>query len=360
MKRYKSSLIWFSLGVISVVLRLLLSGSPEIIEQYYSRGLFLGIRVIIDYTTALLPFPTLYLILGGLLTVGVIRIRRWWKGNDSWKAKGASAALGLMGFLGGAVFFFLFLWGFNYGRISVEQQLELELAPLSLEELKQELFFEAEQIIKYRKLIPGVDTSAIDAGYLPDALEDQVRMDLENILEELNFSVVGTVRAKKIYPKGIFLRFSSSGMYFPWSGEGQVDAGLHPLSAISVMAHELSHGYGFGDEGACNFWAYVTCTNSDSPLIAYSGHLDHFRTLAANYIRYDREGYFQFREQLPIGIQADLNAINDNLRAYPDIMPRMRYAAYNTYLKAQGISEGIKNYSRVVMMVKAWKEARKL
>jgi phytoene dehydrogenase-like protein len=121
----------------------------------------------------------------------------------------------------------------------------------------------------------------------------------------------------------------------------------------------VSHGYGFRDEGTCNFWAYVACIRSADPLIAYAGHLDHFRTLAAHYLRYDREAYFALREQLPTGIQADLDAINGNLRKYPDIMPELRYAAYDTYLKAQGIKEGIKNYSRVVMMVKAWKEARK-
>lgn len=360
MNRYKRSLIWIGLGATAIVVRFALGGAPELTERYYSRGLFLGIRTAIDYTTAQLPFPVLYLVVLGVVIFAFVKIRSGWQKPVTRMRKLAGAAMGILGFIGAAVFFFLLLWGFNYGRIPVEQQLSLQLKPLNIQELKEELYEEAEAIIQLRALIPGADTSAIPAAALPEDLEDQVRFTLEGVLDEQGFPVVGNVRAKRIYPKGIFLRFSSSGMYFPWSGEGQVDAGLDPLSIISVMAHELAHGYGFGDEGTCNFWAYVTCAAADDPLIAYAGHLDHFRTLAAHYLHYDQEAYFEFRAQLPIGIQADLDAINENLRQYPDILPELRYVAYDTYLKAQGISEGIKNYSRVVMMVKAWKEARKL
>ncbi|MEQ8703659.1 MAG: DUF3810 domain-containing protein [Phaeodactylibacter sp.] len=360
MNRYKSSLIWLGLGIVAVILRLGLSGSPEWIEHYYSRGLFLGIRTFVDHTVAMLPFPVLYLVVFGVLFTAFAKIRKWWQMPIPRLQKWAHTGMGLLGFSGGAVFFFLLLWGYNYGRVPVEQQLALQLRPLSAEALKAELLDEAEYIINLRARIPGVGTSAIDATFLPENLEGELRADLETVLDELDFPTVGEVRAKRIYPKGIFLRFSSSGMYFPWSGEGQVDAGLDPLSIVSVMAHELAHGYGFGDEGTCNFWAYVACAASEDPFIAYAGHLDHFRTLAAHYLRYDREAYFQLRAELPAGIQADLDAINENLRKYPDIMPELRYAAYDTYLKAQGIEEGIKNYSRVVMMVKAWKEARKL
>lgn len=359
MNRYRSSLFWLLLGMGAVAVRFSLSGTPEWIEQYYSRFFFLGVRMVIDNTIAYLPFPVLYLIVLSMLIGAVVKIRKWRRMPVSRAQKWTHAGMGLLGFTGGAVFFFLVLWGYNYGRLPVEQQLGLALDPLSVEALKAEMIDEAEQIIRLRPRIPGSDETAIDASFLPEELEGQLRAELEKNLTELGFPTVGEVRAKRIYPKGIFLRFSSSGMYFPWSGEGQVDAGLDPLSIITVMTHELAHGYGFGDEGTCNFWAYVACSNSEDPLIAYAGHLDHFRTLAAQYLRYDRAGYLAFRGKLPKGIQADVDAINENLSKYPDIMPELRYAAYDTYLKAQGIKEGIKNYSRVVMMVKAWKEARK-
>ena len=95
-------------------------------------------------------------------------------------------------------------------------------------------------------------------------------------------------------------------------------------------------------------------------MIAYAGHLEYCRTVAVNYLMLDPEGYKTFRAQLPAGIRADLDAINENLRRYPDIMPRLRYYAYDAYLKSQGIDEGILNYNRVVMLVKAWRNARSI
>ena len=356
-----SNWTWIGLGLGALLLRWLLSFHPEIIEQYYSRGIFLGLRVLIDYTVAFLPFPLLYLFVFVLLIGGVYQLRNWWQVTYASVWQKSSALLLKAGaFLGGALFFFLLLWGYNYSRVPLEDQLGLELKPLRTEQLWAELREEGEQLKALRRELPGLRTEAIGETALPDGLERRLREALEQWLEEQGFPVVGQVRAKPIYPKGIFLRFSSAGLYFPWTGEGQYDAGLHPLQKISVLTHELGHGYGFGDEGSCNFLSYVACTGSDDPLIAYAGHLDHWRTLAIQYRRYAPEKYSAYRESLPLGVQADLDAINETLLRYPDIMPGFRYLAYDAYLKAQGIEEGMKNYSRVVMLVSAWRESQRI
>lgn len=352
---------WIGLGLSAILLRVLLAPYPAIIEQYYSRGLFLGIRVLVDYTVANLPFPLLYLFVPALLLLITHRLGSWW--NKAYKTlwhKGAALLLKAGAFLGGGVFFFLLLWGYNYSRLPLEDQLGLELRPLSVDQLWEALNEEGEQLKALRRQLPGLRTEAVGAAALPDDLEHQLRRGVEAWLEEHGFPTVGKVRTKRIYPRGIFLRFSSAGLYFPWTGEGQYDAGLHPLQEISVLAHELGHGYGFGDEGTCNFLSYVACTSAEDPLIAYAGHLDHWRTLAIQYRRYAPEAYQAYRESLPLGVQADLDAINETLRRYPDIMPAFRYRAYDAYLKAQGIEEGIKNYSRVVMLVSAWRESQRI
>ena len=59
--------------------------------------------------------------------------------------------------------------------------------------------------------------------------------------------------------------------------------------------------------------------------------------------------------QFPEGIKNDLPAIREEMNKYPDILPAVRDAAYNSYLKAQGIDDGIKNYDRVTMLAHAWR-----
>ena len=104
------------------------------------------------------------------------------------------------------------------------------------------------------------------------------------------------------------------------------------------------------------FWPIWSCSKSSDPFIQYSGYLSYWRYLASDYRGFKREEYAEFRANLPTGIINDLNAINENLVKYPDIFPRARDAAYDTYLKTQGVSEGLESYDRIVVLVKAWKE----
>lgn len=351
---------WIFLGVGAVLLRILLGMQPHLIEHLYSRGLFLGIRWTIDNLLAWFPFPLIYLFLTGLLISVFYYVLKWIRTKMTWRKRLASGVGGVLAFLGGVVFFFLILWGFNYGRVPVENQLGLEPKPLSLEELKEELKLETEYIVELRSQIPRITDSALTAEYLPENLERQLRRNLENRLQRYHFPTVGNVRGRYLYPKGIFLRFSSAGLYFPWTGEGHVDPGLHALQIPYVMAHELAHGYGFGDEGTCTFWGYLACIYSDNPIIAYSGHLGYWRELAADFRRYEPEQYPKFRESLPLGIQKDLDAINETLLSYPDVLPHVRYVAYDAYLKTQGIEEGMLNYDRVTMLVRAWRRHKEI
>lgn len=354
----KRKLFWIGLGLLAVALRVGLSQYPEWIERYYSRGLFLGIRWVIDYLVAWLPVPLIYLFLAGLLLWALRAARRWWRSERPLPERLLSGALSFSAFVGGAVFFFLLLWGFNYGRPGIEQQLSLEVQPLSLPQLREELDQATQRLLVSRRRVPGADSTALTAAAFPPQLERRLREDLEQWLSDQGFPVTGRVRARRLWPRGIFLHFSSSGLYFPWTGEGHVDAGVHALQQPYVMTHELAHGYGFGDEGTCNFLAYLSCIRSSDPFIAYTGHLNYWRTLAANYLRYEPEAYRALRIALPPGVRADLNAINATLEQYPDIMPRLRYYAYDTYLKTQGIEEGMLNYNRVIMLVSAWRRAQ--
>ena len=124
------------------------------------------------------------------------------------------------------------------------------------------------------------------------------------------------------------------------------------------MAHELAHGYGFGNEGTCNFWAYLACEQSEDPIIRYSGLLSYWRSVAAQYNWINREAYRERRAQMPEGILQHMREIRIQMNKFPDIFPAIRDATYNAYLKAQGIEEGLLSYSRVVLLVKAYREQK--
>ncbi|MEM8908426.1 MAG: DUF3810 domain-containing protein [Bacteroidota bacterium] len=346
---------WILVGGLTILLRYLLGFRPDWIEGIYSRGLFLGIRSFLDCTFGLLPVPTLYLLLLLLLyDIGQRAIRLYQRPN-SLVDKIKQTIHSLLAFLSALIFFFLFLWGFNYGRIPLEEQIQIDPQPLSLAELKSELEEHTIILTRERVQVPRADSQALGAAALPETLKTDLRQVLEQTLAQLSYPSHGHPRARLLQPRGVLLRISTAGFYLPFTGECHVDAGLHPLQLPFVMAHEYAHAYGITDEGSCNFLAYLTCAQSSDPFIRYSGQLSYWRYLAGNYQAYRPEVYAAYRKTLPPGIVADLNAINANSLKYPDILPELRDLAYDSYLKSQGISEGIESYSRIIMLVKAWK-----
>lgn len=352
----KNKLVWIALGLLAILVRVLLSFSPELTERIYSRGLFVGIRYFLDYTLGWFPIPFVQVLLIGLFIYLVYKIRNLVRTHKSFLDTLKRVSLGIVSFCFGVIFFFLVLWGYNYGRLPVENTMKLSPTPLTYEELKVELGINTKEVEEARLVIPNITDSAIQQSFLPIDLENEVREEVEKLLEKLDYPIPGTVRGRQLKPKGILLRFSTAGVYFPWTGESNIDAGLHPIQIPFTMAHEFAHGYGFTDEGTCNFLAYLACIQSDNPVFQYSGHLSYWRYLASSYRQNDRDGYKEYFKTLPKGMVADLYSIDANSDKYPDILPRWRNVVYDTYLKTQGIPEGLINYNRIVMLVKSWRE----
>ncbi len=347
------------LAVISVLMRVWMPASW--IEACYSRWIYAGVRMMIADLSRLLPFALIYIVVPLLLGVLLYAGWRSWRSEPNWQGKLLAMLFFSLGSLSFLVVGFLWSWGFNYGRVSVTDQLDLEEINFSLDSLEKALFRETEAVVLLRTQLPFNigDSIPLSAASMPAGTEDLLIAGLERVLSRLDYPVAASVRAKKLYPPGILLRFSTMGIFFPFSGEGHYDAGLSHLLQPEVIAHELAHGYGFGDEGECNFWAYLACIETNHPWIQYAGRLVYWRTMALQYKHARPDAYHEFRTSLPPGVLADIDAINANLLAFKRIMPELRHNAYDAYLRLQGIGEGIDNYDKVVLLVESWRQTMK-
>lgn len=353
MRNLRWNLFWVGAGILVLLLKTFLGNNSILVERWYSRGLFIGVRYFFDLLSWM-PFPLMYLF-WSVVVWGA------WRKIQSWRKTGFSIlqfSLGTLSFVGALLFFFFILWGFNYSRLSIEQQLGLQLKPLNKKELETVFQQETAQLMQLRTQIKTAQNRALRRSDFPMELEKNLREGLENWLATHNFPTAGQVRGRLLYPRGVFLRFSTAGLYFPYTGEGHVDPGLHPIQWPFTLTHELGHGYGFGDEGTCNFLALVACDGAGHPAIRYSGRLNYWRTLAAQYRQYDPEAFKKIREELPQAIQLDLDAINEAILRYPDLVPDLQPRIYNAYLKSQGIAEGVLNYDRVVMLAVAYEKMK--
>ena len=347
--------IWIGLGVLIILLRILLSFFPRVVETIYSRGIFLGIRTINDFTLSYSPIPLLYVFLFLFLTWLGFKAFSNKKIETTKKLKAINFLFSTFSFVGGMIFFFIFLWGFNYGRIPIEKQLDIYPKTLSDDELTKE--FNRASTILFQKF-NAFEEWRNNNSYDITGLEKEIREDVKRTLKRFGYPTPGRVRARLLWPKGILMRISTAGVYLPWVNECHIDAGLHPIQMPNVMAHEMAHGYGITDEGSCNFIALQACIDAENVWFQYSAALSYSKTVAGNYRINFPEAYAQFKENMPKSIWQDIQDINKNLDKYPDIFPVVRDFFYNNYLKSQGISEGLKNYSRVILLEAAYERAK--
>lgn len=345
--------IWILLGVLTLLLRWLFSINPTFTELIYTRGLFQFIRVIYDFTLGWLPIPVVYPAGLALLGFLILKVAKYLRSEATPLQRIGRSLINILAFGSGVFFFFHLLWGFNYFRIPVEKQMGLEKIPGDTTFIINEFDFMTARLIEARAAIP--DTQALTQKQLPPDLEKEVRFHLEEVMNEYGFPIAGRVRGRRFYPHGLLMNLGATGIYIPFVLEGHLDAAL-PVAAIpSTMAHEMAHGYGFGDEGSCNFWAYLACEKSENPIVKYSGCFEYWIYVARQYRKVFPERYKERRKNLPPGVMNDIRLLNQTYKKYPGFFPKTSDFVYNQYLKSQGIKEGTLNYSRVVQLVISWR-----
>jgi len=55
------------------------------------------------------------------------------------------------------------------------------------------------------------------------------------------------------------------GVYFPFTGEANVNISMPHTSIPFTACHEMAHQIGFAREDEANFIAYIACKNHPSP-----------------------------------------------------------------------------------------------
>lgn len=355
--RAKPYRLWLVLGLLSLLLRLALAPFPGVVEAVYSRGLFVGIRWLLDHTLGLLPFPVVELLVV-LLLAGIIfrTVRNWRKEKRTFKARLIRLGTNVAGIVGGLIFGFNILWGFNYQRQPVAHTLGLTLQAPDSVQIEQAFLRSTQAMIQARAAIRTATDSTLIAEDLPAHFEDTLHADLAKVLRADGYPVPSQVRGRKLWPKGLLRRMGPIGIYIPFTGEGTVDGSLHPAQLPSTMSHEMSHGYGFADEGTCNFYAWRACTGSANPLIRYSGWMSYWRYVAQAYARIRPEAFKAQRDSLPMGIRSDLREMRRIQQQYTGWGAELGTKFNDVYLKAQGVKEGTDNYDLMVLLVLAWEQ----
>lgn len=348
---------WLLLIPLGVILPALISLNPNAVERIYSRGVYPLIAGAIGFLTGLLPFSIaewlLYALVIGLPALILVTLIRALLHKMRW-AKFLRLIVTILILFGIALNTFYVLWGFNYSRNTLAQQLSLDVRNRSVDELESLCFQLASDAVSLRAQVQEDERGVFR---LPKGITDCLRR-IPKAYEQLEKQVpqfVGRAARPKYVLGAEGLSWAGiSGIYIPFTVEPNVNTHQPALLIPSSAAHESAHSLGIAREDEANFAAYLACLSSNDPTLQYSGVMlalihcgnELYRAWPAVY----RELYATYSQ----GMLRDLADYDAYWDSYEGPVEEAVNDVNDGYLKYNGQEEGVKSYGEMVDLLLAW------
>ena len=311
---------------------------------YYSNGLYPLISIILRWISSLFPFAFGDILYTLLISFALWQIFLFFKKRKSWvKADRFNIPLKLLNVLLILYISFKLLWGLNYSRPSITQQLKISGQKYSVKELVLlGNFFINRVNVLQPKVNPNLNYNIVTlreratASYRKLALKDPF----------FNYSCTSV---KPVLNSWVVSKIGIEGYYNPLSGEANVNMKLLPWVLPFVTCHEISHQLGVAREDEANLVAYLVGINSSDVNFQYAVNYNMLRYILFEIRFKSPEDYLAMRTKIDPAVLANFKAENEFWRKYNGQMSNYMGAAFDKFLKLNNQKRGIKSYQNIVI-----------
>lgn len=305
------------------------------VERWYSSRLYLQMQALVTPITNLVPIA-LFDVAAGIVIglMAVLFIKRMRRGGVVFAVLGGLRTL--VAAAAAVYLVFLLMWGLNYRRVPLEQKLDYDASRISPKAALQ-LATEAVRIV-------NAGHAAAHAMPPDDRALAAAFAQAQQIMGTPRGAVPGVPKASLL---GIYFRHAAiSGMTVPFFLEITLSPELLAVERPFTLAHEWAHLAGYADESEANFLAWLTCARGDA-LARYSAWLEVYQYASGSLRGSDRRAVPPLDE----GPRADLRAIRARYQRASPVVREAAREVYDSYLRANRVSEGIASYSAVLKLM---------
>jgi hypothetical protein len=314
---------------------------PTWIDRWYWGGAYPPLQRTVTRLTNLVPLALFDVVLAGTIIFALVTLVQMAGSvrRRQWSATGR-AAVRLV--LGASLLYLWFLgaWGLNYRKSPIEARLAMRPGPTDPQAVR---------------LLGRNAVERANALYAAAHASGGAKPEWRNQVLETSFAATLARLGRRPDVEPGRLKRSLAGPYFRWTGvDGMIspftlevlgNPDLLPFERPFVAAHEWSHLAGYADEAEASFVGWLACVRADQPS-QYSAWLFLLWQIRAEAPRSERDA---LDASLLAGPRGDMAAVAERLRrgAAPALQ-RASWAAYDSYLKANRVEEGVRSYSRVL------------
>lgn len=333
-----------------IILAWAASFDPQWVERYYSTGFYRTVGTGLSKATGQVPFS-----LAELGLIAVVLLVVWWLARllsvlffKNHSGRAGRMLIDFLIVLSTVYFSFLLLWGFNYYRLPFAAIAHLKVEPASPPYLAGVCGELIERTNLLRLRVHEDESGRIK---LADSNE---RIFANSVL---GYHAAGTSYPELANeygrPKSINLQESMSyaglsGAYCPFTGEANVDGGIPDAELPFTVCHEMAHQRGYAREDEANYIAYLTCNKNPDPDFKYSGSLLAVIHAMGMLQKYDPESYQRLQTRYSPGVKRDLAGMQKYWRDHQNRVWNLTDRINDYYLKANGQTEGVYSYNRMV------------
>lgn len=355
--KYNKKLFFILLIPLGMLLSIIASKYPNIVEAYYSTGIYKPIGIVLSRITGVIPISAGELLLiftiifaAWRIMLLIIKISR--KADSRWHLL-FNFILSMLTAASIIYFSFIIFWGLNYYRLPFSTISKLEIIPSTTSELAEL----CENLVDRANLLRS--SIEEDSGGVA-----KLSGNYRNIFKRAS---LGYENASRLYPalegkygspKGVLMSKLMSytgitGVYFPFTGEANVNVSVPGFDIPATACHEMAHQRGFAREDEANYIAYLTCKLHPDIDFQYSGTLlALIHSTNALYLA-DRDAFNDIRSKYGEGLNRDLRSLNYYWSQFEGPISDVSDKINDTYLKANNQHDGVHSYGRMVDLLLA-------
>ncbi len=350
----------YVLLLFCALLYLIYSVAPAAMERIYTQKIYFYLAQGVSSLTALIPFSLaealLYTLAGCVLwwlvrlCCGRLRhgvpLRRWVV--DSLRPAWHVALYAL-------VWFILFC-GLNYKRPPVAQTLGYPLqAQYSATDLRALADYMVGQTNAACLQVMRTPDGRLNPVYTFDRMKEEVFRAYEFLERHSGLHVGGNFKSIKPFTFSKIMSYTYiMGFYFPWMVESTLNKDVPQFWIPALMAHEQAHARGYMREGDANYLAFRVGMATDNEELHYSALMHSLNYVLNALYRTDPEFHQVMVDALDKNVLQDFQENTIYWQAFSGPVAQASNKVNDTYLKANGQSQGVQSYGEVVDLLLAY------
>ena len=348
---------------LGIALTLAAMKTPRIMERFYIRYVFRPISRVLNSLTGVFPFSV------GELMIALLALWFLWRTTEMiialcrrQKSEMRRARMLIVRIAAAAAtiyFLIVISWNLSYYRLPFSEIAGLDVRPSSASELERvcgDLIGDANSLRSSAKEdaggrfhLPGGYRDVFSRAYLGYRKASAAYPDLGGDYQ----------KPKDMFFSEVMSWAGLCGVYYPLTGEANVNIRMPDSLIPSTACHEMAHQRGFAREDEANYISYVTCIANPGNDFKYSGTLLALTYCMNSLYQHDRPAFSSLSKEYGDGLKRDLMQINEYWDGYEGPVERIYSSLNDVYLKSNMQTDGVSSYGRMVDLMIARYRAEK-